>query len=85
MKAKFDERENTAFSNFVKTTVLKYIEQKEKVKTCFFEHKSYRFYDLVGLRWFRQDIIWIQNYKTIFASSVSNNNILTIGINVTEK
>ena len=85
LKAKFYERKNTALSNFVKTTVLKYIEQKEKVKTCFFEHKSYRFYDSVGLRWFRQDIIWIQNYKTIFAGSVSNNNILTIGINVTVK
>ena len=86
LKAKFYERKNTAFSNFVKTTVLKYIEQKEKVKTCFFfEHKSYSFYDSVGLRWFWQDIIWIQNYKTIFAGSVSNNNILTIGINVTEK
>jgi len=35
LKAKFDERENTAVSNFVKTRVLKYIEQKEKVKTCF--------------------------------------------------
>ena len=85
LKAKFYERKNTALSNFVKTTVLKYIEQKEKVKTCFFEHKSYRFYDSVGLRWFRQDIIGIQNYKTIFAGSVSNNNILTIGINVAVK
>ena len=33
LKAKFYERKNTAFSNFVKTMVLKYIEQKEKVKT----------------------------------------------------
>jgi len=36
LKAKFDERENTAVSNFVKTTVLKYIEQKEKGKNMFF-------------------------------------------------